>query len=154
MSINGATAEVTITGSTDLVNNTVNQNVVVIPKLGSSLPVLAGWAIEPTTGLIMLLINKIFEPVLDVVVRIEYNIKGDLSNPEVIEVDKKSKEIVVPDEEILDEAEGEPIVESELILNEEAQEAQSTEQQNDDTNSNNEALDTSSDQQKEDDGNE
>ncbi len=87
-------------------------------------------------------------------VRIEYNIKGDLSNPEVIEVDKKSKEIVVPDEEILDEAEGEPIVESELILNEEAQEAQSTEQQNDDTNSNNEALDTSSDQQKEDDGNE
>lgn len=154
VSINGATAEVTITGSTDLVNNTVDQNVVVIPKLGSSLPVLAGWAIEPTTGLIMLLINKIFEPVLDVVVRIEYNIKGDLSNPEVIEVDKKSKEIVVPDEEVLDEAEDKPIVESELILNEEAQETRLPEQQKDNTDSNGEELDASSEQQKEDDGNE
>lgn len=131
--INGATAEVTITGSTDLVNSTVDQNVVVIPKLGSSLPVLAGWAIEPTTGLIMLLINKIFEPVLDVVVRIEYNIKGDLTNPEVIEVDKKSKEIVVPDEEVLDEVEGEPILESDLINNQENQEEQPKELKLDNT---------------------
>ena len=155
VSINGATAEVTITGSTDLVNSTVDQNVVVIPKLGSSLPVLAGWAIEPTTGLIMLLINKIFEPVLDVVVRIEYNIKGDLSNPEVIEVDKKSKEIVVPDEEVLDESAGEPIVESELIQNQENQEAQSPEPQNNE-NPDLEQSDQGdiSEQQKEDDGNE
>lgn len=159
VSINGATAEVTITGSTNLVKSTVNQNVVVIPKLGSSLPVLAGWAIEPTTGLIMLLINKIFEPVLDVVVRIEYSIKGDLSNPEVIEVDKKSKEIVVPDEEVLDESAGEPIVESELILNEDGADAQSTEQQDESTTSesydnDSEKFDASSELKKEDDGNE
>lgn len=115
VSINGATADVTITGYTNLVNETVDQNVVVIPKLGSSLPVLAGWAIEPTTGLIMLLINKIFEPVLDVVVRIEYKIKGDLANPEVIELDKKSKEIIVPDEEVLEEIEDKPILETDLI---------------------------------------
>lgn len=122
VSINGATADVTITGYTNLVNETVDQNVVVIPKLGSSLPVLAGWAIEPTTGLIMLLINKIFEPVLDVVVRIEYKIKGDLANPEVIELDKKSKEIVVPDEEVLDEIEDKPIRETDLIEEQESTE--------------------------------
>lgn len=119
VTINGATAEVTISGSTDLVNSLVDQNVVVIPKLGSSLPVLAGWAIEPTTGLIMLLINKIFEPVLDVVVRIEYSIKGDLTNPEVIELDKESKEIVVPDEELIEDVEDQPIIESELIQDDE-----------------------------------
>ncbi|ACV26058.1 YhdP family protein [Kangiella koreensis] len=125
VSINGATAEVTITGYTDLVNNKVDQNVLVIPKLGSSLPVLAGWAIEPTTGLIMLLINKIFEPVLDVVVSIEYKIKGDLDNPEVIELDKKSKEIVIPDEELLEEAEDQPIMDSELINQEQSPEQDS-----------------------------
>ncbi|WP_417446927.1 YhdP family protein [Kangiella sp.] len=123
VSINGATADVSITGYTDLVNNKVDQNVLVIPKLGSSLPVLAGWAIEPTTGLIMLLINKIFEPVLDVVVSIEYKIKGDLDNPEVIELDKKSKEIVIPDEELLEEAEDQPILDSELINEEESLES-------------------------------
>jgi uncharacterized protein (TIGR02099 family) len=127
--INGATAEVTISGYTNLVNNTVDQNVVVIPKLGSSLPLLAGWAIEPTTGLIMLLINKIFEPVLDVVVRIEYNIKGDLANPVVIEVDKKSKEIVVPDEELLEQVEGEPILETELIEQESTLDSEPQQQQ-------------------------
>lgn len=129
VAINGATAEVTITGYTDLVNNKVDQNVVVIPKLGSSLPVLAGWAIEPTTGLIMLLINKIFEPVLDVVVRIEYKIKGDLADPEVIELDKKSKEIVVPDEEILEEAEGKLILETDLIESEDTDSPEQSKQE-------------------------
>ena len=97
--IDGAAADVKVEGSIDLVKQTVNQNVTVVPKLGSSLPILAGWAVEPTTGLIMLLVNKIFEPVIDVVVSIEYKVQGDLSNPTVVELSKESKEVVVPESE-------------------------------------------------------
>lgn len=95
--IDGTAADVDVKGSINLVKSTVNQDVTVIPKLGSSLPILAGWALEPTTGLIMLIVNKLFEPVIDVVVSIEYKITGDLSNPTVTEVNKKSKEVAVPD---------------------------------------------------------
>ncbi|PXF63347.1 YhdP family protein [Kangiella spongicola] len=97
--IDGAAADVRVKGTTNLVKKTVDQNVTVVPKLGSSLPVLAGWAIEPTTGLIMLLVNKLFEPVIDVVVSIEYKISGDLNNPTVIELNKKSKEVPLPEVE-------------------------------------------------------
>ena len=97
--IDGAAADVRVKGSTNLVKQTVDQNVTVVPKLGSSLPVLAGWAVEPTTGLIMLLVNKIFEPVIDVVVSIEYKVSGSLTNPTVVEVSKKSKEVAVPEVE-------------------------------------------------------
>ena len=47
----------------------------------------------------MLLVNKIFEPVIDVVVSIEYKVSGSLTNPTVVEVSKKSKEVAVPEVE-------------------------------------------------------
>lgn len=100
--IDGTAADVRVKGRINLVEQTVDQNVTVVPKLGSSLPILAGWAVEPTTGLIMLIVNKIFEPVIDVVVSIEYKITGELSNPAVVELSKESKEVVVPESEETD----------------------------------------------------
>ncbi|MRX27481.1 YhdP family protein [Kangiella sp. HZ709] len=98
--INGTAADVVVNGQVDLNQQSVEQQVLVTPKLGSSLPVLAGWAIEPTTGLIMLVISKIFEPALNVVSSIEYKITGPLDDPEVLEVSKKAKEIEITDEQI------------------------------------------------------
>lgn len=98
--IDGTAADVAVNGKVDLNNQTVDQQVIVTPKLGSSLPVLAGWALEPTTGIIMLIVSKIFEPALNVVSSIEYKISGDLEDPEVVEVSKKSKEVKVTEEQI------------------------------------------------------
>lgn len=95
VSIDGTAADVSVSGQVDLVNQTVNQRVTVVPQLGSSLPVLAGWAIEPTTGLVMFLVSKIFEPALSVVSQIEYQIVGSIDDPKVIELSKTSKEIEV-----------------------------------------------------------
>lgn len=95
VSIDGTAADVSVQGSVDLNQQTVNQRVTVIPQLGSSLPVLAGWAIEPTTGLVMFLVSKIFEPALSVVSQIEYQIVGSIDDPKVIELSKTSKEIDV-----------------------------------------------------------
>ncbi len=98
--IKGTAADVVVNGQVDLNQQSVEQQVLVTPKLGSSLPVLAGWAIEPTTGLIMLVISKIFEPALNVVSSIEYKITGSLDDPEVIEVSKKAKEVEITQEQI------------------------------------------------------
>ena len=134
--IDGTAADVRVKGSIDLVNQTVNQNVTVVPKLGSSLPILAGWAVEPTTGLIMLLVNKIFEPVIDVVVSIEYKVSGDLTDPQVVEVSKKSKEVAVPEpepeqtQESVSKAEQEP----EQVEEQELEEQSASENQADQDN--------------------
>ena len=128
--IDGTSADVRVKGSIDLVKQTVNQNVTVVPKLGSSLPVLAGWAVEPTTGLIMLLVNKIFEPVIDVVVSIEYKVSGDLTNPQVIEVNKKSKEVAVPEPEQTQES----LPKAEQALEQEHEEQSASENQTDQDN--------------------
>ncbi|NVJ68402.1 MAG: TIGR02099 family protein [Gammaproteobacteria bacterium] len=98
--IAGTAADVSVTGSINLNDQTVAQNVTVTPKLGSSLPVLAGWAIEPTTGVIMLIVSKLFEPALNVVSSIEYKISGPIEDPVVEEISKKSKEVQISDEQI------------------------------------------------------
>ncbi|WP_251358057.1 YhdP family protein [Kangiella sp. TOML190] len=98
--IAGTAADVEISGSVDFNQQTVNQTVTVIPKLGSSLPILAGWAIEPTTGLVMFLVSKIFEPAIDVVASIKYCITGNIEDPKVEEISKESKTIEVSEEEL------------------------------------------------------
>ncbi len=94
--INGTAAGISITGSTNLVTGEYNQHMVVIPKLSSSLPVLAGWAISPQTALLALILDKLFfKPALDVVSRIDYQITGRWDDPRLIELGKKQKVIRV-----------------------------------------------------------
>lgn len=94
--INGTAAQISMTGYTDLVNGEFEQHLVVIPKLSSSLPVLAGWAISPPTALIALVFDKLFlKPALDVVTRIDYQITGPWDKPVMKELGKKKKAIRV-----------------------------------------------------------
>jgi len=96
--INGTAAQISMTGYTDLIEGIFDQHLVVIPKLSSSLPVLAGWAISPPTALIAFLVNKLFlKPALDVVTRIDYQITGPWDKPSLRELSKKKKEIIVKD---------------------------------------------------------
>ena len=83
--VNGAAADVEITGASDLVEEKYDQRILVKPKIGSSLPLLAGWAVNPTIGATVFLLNEIFEP-LEVVTSIEYQIVGSWENPEIIKV--------------------------------------------------------------------
>jgi len=86
---------VEIKGVTNFPENRIENCVRVTPKLGSSLPILAGWAIEPVTGLVVYLMSKIFQPVLKVVTSILYKVEGPLDNPEIIELKKTSGTAVV-----------------------------------------------------------
>jgi uncharacterized protein (TIGR02099 family) len=97
--IDGTAADIEISGYTDLVNSEFNQYMVVTPKLSSSLPVLAGWAISPATAVLALVLDKmLLKPALDVVTRIDYKISGPWEKPEIIEVGKQQKEIQIEDQ--------------------------------------------------------
>ncbi len=88
--IDGKAAKVKLSGSLNLNTNILEQHAVITPELTSSLPMLIGWAIEPTTGILFFLLNKMLEPAIEVVTSIEYRIYGPLDQIKVEEV-KKSK---------------------------------------------------------------
>jgi uncharacterized protein YhdP len=99
--IDGSAAKVAVSGKLDLSKQTIEQRALVTPQLTSSLPVLIGWAVEPTTGILIFLLNKMFEPAIEVVSQIEYRIHGDLSEPKVEEIKKQRSTVkyqVTPNE--------------------------------------------------------
>lgn len=97
--VDGNAAKVTLSGQLDLKDNTMEQHALVLPQLTSSLPVLVGWAVEPTTGVIVYLLNKIFEPAIEVVTQIEYRIHGSLDDIQVDEVKRSKSEVKYQSEE-------------------------------------------------------
>jgi uncharacterized protein (TIGR02099 family) len=98
--IKGNVADVTIGGMVDLQRELFDQHVMVTPELTSSLPVLAGWAVEPTTGVVVWLLSKLFEPAIDVISNIEYRVVGDWNAPEVIELGKATQEVKLTEEQL------------------------------------------------------
>ncbi|MCO7224057.1 TIGR02099 family protein [Pleionea sp. CnH1-48] len=100
LGIDGNAAAVDVEGSVDLAEQTFDQRVYVLPKVTSSLPVLAGWAVEPATGILVYLLSKVFEPAVEVITRIEYKVSGPWDNPDVVELKKTTREVKVPKEEL------------------------------------------------------
>ena len=98
--LNGNAADVLVSGQVNLNNETLDQYASITPKVTSSLPVLAGWAIEPTTGVLVWLLSKIFEPAIDVITNIKYRLVGSWDKPEVIEFDKSIREIELTSEQM------------------------------------------------------
>ena len=86
--VRGTSADVEVRGKADFANNQIEQCILVTPDLSSSLPVLAGWAIEPVTGFVVFLMSKIFQPALDVVTSIRYQVEGSFDDPVVTEIGK------------------------------------------------------------------
>lgn len=91
--IKGNVADVKLYGETDVKNEKIEQMAIITPHLTSSLPVLAAWAIEPTTGIIVFLLDKIMEPAVEVATRIDYRIHGSFDEVKVDTI-KTSKEKV------------------------------------------------------------
>lgn len=98
--IDGNAAEVKISGMVDLGQETLDQYAQVTPKLTSSLPVIAGWAVEPTTGVLVWLLSKVFEPAIDVISNIDYRLVGSWQEPQVIELNKSTREVELTDDQL------------------------------------------------------
>jgi len=93
--IKGNVADVKLYGRTDVVNRNVEQLAIITPHLTSSFPVLAAWAVEPTTGIIVYLLGKLMEPAVEVATQIDYRIHGSFDEIKVDEIKKSKQKIKV-----------------------------------------------------------
>ncbi|TCI03542.1 TIGR02099 family protein [Corallincola luteus] len=89
----GASGTMTIAGHTSLVTEELDYDVVFYPKLTASLPVLTAFAITPVTGLAVLALTQVIDPVVEVVYQVNMKIEGTMSEPKVYELDRKSKDV-------------------------------------------------------------
>lgn len=96
--LEGVALDLDFTGDIDFVNRRLDQKIVGTTKLNSSFPVLAGWIINPTAGVALWLMNKLFiERVEKVVFGFEFQVYGPWDNPEVIERGRREGEIAIPE---------------------------------------------------------
>ena len=97
--IRGTSANVSINGKADFANNSIEQCILVTPDLSGSLPILAGWAIEPVTGFLVFLMSKLFQPAIDVVSSIRYQVEGSFDDPIVTEIGKSKAKATIEKED-------------------------------------------------------
>lgn len=81
----GAAGNLRGEGVADLVRWRLDYDLSFSPNLGGTLPVVAAFSLTPITGLYVLALSKLLEPVVDVVTRIDFRVSGPLDAPKLIE---------------------------------------------------------------------
>ncbi len=94
MKLTGAAAKVTMSGQVDLVHETQELKVRILPTVSDNVSVLS-FAAGPVVGVGVLLANKILQDPLDKLASTEYNVSGSWVDPKVEKV-KPPQPVVVP----------------------------------------------------------
>ena len=86
-----------VRGYTDLTTQSLNYDIRFVPQLASSVPTVvllstSAW----TMGLGAFALTKVLEPVIEVISEIRFRVTGTMDNPELEELERKSKEIEIP----------------------------------------------------------
>lgn len=92
--------DMTIKGQADLDKRFVDAEVTFVPDLTSSIPVLTAFAVSPQTAVAVFAITKVLTPVVDVITKVEYGVKGSFDNPVVKELSRTKGEYKLPAERI------------------------------------------------------
>ncbi|PWF62201.1 TIGR02099 family protein [Shewanella sp. BC20] len=87
-----------VRGYTDLTSESLNYDIRFVPQLASSVPTVvlistSAW----TLGLGAFALTKVLEPVIEVISEIRFRVTGTMSEPVVEELERKSKEIEIPE---------------------------------------------------------
>ncbi len=101
--LNGSAGRITGEGLIDLPNFDTNYNISYSPAVTSSLPVLTAFAINPLTGAAVLMLSKIFEPVVETVIRVDFSVKGPIDNPKVELLSRQKAKVKLQNSEVLEE---------------------------------------------------
>ncbi|MGO2168771.1 YhdP family protein, partial [Pseudoalteromonas sp.] len=84
-----------IAGYANLNTFEIDYDLAVAPQVTSSIPVIVAWMVNPVTGLAALAIDKVIHSAR-VISEINFKVSGSMSDPVVKEVDRKSKEVTIP----------------------------------------------------------
>ena len=93
--MDGVPADLTIKGYTNLNTMEINYDLAVAPQVTSSIPVIVAWMVNPVTGLAALAIDKVIHSAR-VISEINFKVTGNMTDPVVQEVDRKSREVELP----------------------------------------------------------
>tara|TARA_R110000850_G_scaffold233873_1_gene358733 strand:- start:193 stop:1164 length:972 start_codon:yes stop_codon:yes gene_type:complete len=86
-----------VRGYTDLTTQSLNYDIRFVPQLASSVPTVvllstSAW----TLGLGAFALTKVLEPVIEIISEIRFRVTGTMDNPQLEELERKSKEIEIP----------------------------------------------------------
>lgn len=95
----GAAGNLRGEGIADLVRWHLDYELSFSPNLGGTLPVVAAFSLTPITGLYVLALSKLLEPVVDVVTRIDFRVSGPLDDPKLIEAGRNRARIKLNQEQ-------------------------------------------------------
>lgn len=93
--MDGVPADLSIAGHANLNTLEIDYDLAVAPQVTSSIPVIVAWMVNPVTGLAALAIDKVIHSAR-VISEINFKVSGSMSDPVVQEVDRKSKEVTIP----------------------------------------------------------
>lgn len=110
-SIDGAAGEMQLKGYTDLPTKQLNYRIAFTPKITSSLPVIVAWMVNPATAIAALALDEMISSA-KVVSSIDFSLTGTLDEPQLKELGRDSREIMLPAKNTLPDKGEEP----ELIL--------------------------------------
>ncbi|MGL5360843.1 MAG: AsmA-like C-terminal region-containing protein, partial [Shewanella sp.] len=87
-----------VRGFTDLTSESLNYDIRFVPQLASSVPTVvllstSAW----TLGLGAFALTKVLEPVIEVISEIRFRVTGTVAQPVLEELERKSKEIEIPE---------------------------------------------------------
>jgi uncharacterized protein (TIGR02099 family) len=99
--LDGSAGKITGEGLVDLTHQNTNYRFSYSPDVTSSLPVLAAFTINPLTGAAVLMLTKLLEPVVDTIIRVDFTVKGNISDPEVRVVTQQEGQITLENSEVL-----------------------------------------------------
>jgi len=81
--MDGASAKIKMKGSTNLREQTYDQSMIIIPKVGDTLPVIGTLAVGSSVGWGLLLLQKLFKKPIEKSVEIKYKVSGSWQDPQI-----------------------------------------------------------------------
>lgn len=94
--MNGSAGDMSVSGYTNLLDETVRYRLSYVPKVTSSLPVLLAFMVNPPSGIAALVLDRMLHDA-QVISRLEYEITGTMQDPVVTEVNRDSAEVELPE---------------------------------------------------------
>jgi len=93
--MDGVPADLTIKGYANLNTLDIDYDLAVAPQVTSSIPVIVAWMVNPVTGLAALALDKVIHSAR-VISEINFKVTGKMNDPVVQELDRKSREVTLP----------------------------------------------------------
>ncbi|MEN8174945.1 MAG: AsmA-like C-terminal region-containing protein [Pseudomonadota bacterium] len=92
LKIEAPAAEISLTGTTDLVRGELDQEATVTPAIHGALPIAGTLAGGPVVGAALLVASRIASEDIDRIAQVGYRIRGSWENPEITKLEEEKKE--------------------------------------------------------------